>query len=343
MSDMKRLQDTAYMYASSRVRALENRLVGRERMETLIDAKNADEVLARLAEYGLAVPTDESGAETSTPEQAEEQMLLGLLRDAYRESTESVPDPTVFRYFRYPYDCNNLKVALKCLILGKEPDGLLFDFGTVPAGDVMDMVRAGNYKAFPTALAEAAPRAREAYDKSGDPRRLDTVLDRACYDAMLADATATGETVLADWVRGRIDLTNLITCLRIIRMRSGVVGLDFMQDALLTGGTLDEKFFTSVYEGGEESWRRAVGTTRYGKLAEVDGEPAPLYAVERCADDLWLAQVREGARVPFGAAVIAGYLVGCEISVKNIRMILAAKRAGLTPEVIRGRVRASYV
>lgn len=340
MSDMKRLQDTEYMYASSRVRALENRLVGRERMEALIEARNADEVLARLAEYGLTVPTDEAAV---TPEQAEEQMLLGVLRDAYRESTEGVPEPAVFRYFRYPYDCNNLKVALKCLILGSEPDGLLFDFGTVPAGDVMEMVREGNYKAFPAALAEAASRAREAYDKSGDPRRLDTILDRACYDAMLADAAATGEGALVDWVRARIDLTNLITCLRIIRMRSGAVGLDFLQDALLSGGTLDERFFSSVYEGGEESWRSAVAVTRYAKLAEVEGEPAPLYAVERCADDLWLDRVREGARVPFGATVIAGYLVGCEISVKNIRMILAAKRAGLTAEVIRGRVRASYV
>ena len=340
MSDMKRLQDTEYMYASSRVRALENRLVGRERMEALIEARNADEVLSRLAEYGLTVPTDEAAV---TPEQAEEQMLLGLLRDAYRESTESVPDPAVFRYFRYPYDCNNLKVALKCLILGSEPDGLLFDFGTVPAGDVMEMVREGNYKAFPAALADAAPRAREAYDKSGDPRRLDTILDRACYDAMLADAAATGEDALVDWVRTRVDLTNLITCLRIIRMRSGAVGLDFLQDALLSGGTLDERFFSSVYEGGEESWRTAVAATRYAQLAEVDGEPAPLYVVERCADDLWLARVREDARIPFGAAVIAGYLAGCEVSVKNIRMILAAKRAGLTPEVIRGRVRASYV
>lgn len=340
---MKRLQDTAYMYASSRVRALENRLIGRERVEALIEARSADEVLARLAEYGLSVPTAEDGAETASPEQAEEQMLLGILRDAYRESAESVPEPALFRYFRYPYDCNNLKVALKCLILDREPDGLLFDFGTVPAHNVMELVRAGNYKAFPAALADAAPRAREAYDKSGDPRRLDTVLDRACYRAMLDDALATGEESLVDWVRSRIDLTNLVTCLRIIRMRSGVVGLDFLLDALLEGGALDEKFFLSVYEGGEESWKSAVTATRYAKLAEVEGDPTPLHAVERCADDLWLAQVREDARIPFGATVIAGYLVGCEISVKNIRMILAAKRAGLTAEVIRGRVRASYV
>ena len=45
----------------------------------------------------------------------------------------------------------------------------------------------------------------------------------------------------------------------------------------------------------------------------------------------------------FGAAVVGGYLVGCETSVKNIRIILAAKDAGLAPDVIRERIRVSYV
>ena len=75
---MKRLKETEYMYAAARVRALENRLVGRERIDALMDARSADEVLARLSEYGLTVPSDE-GAVTVTPEQAEE--TCGVIRD----------------------------------------------------------------------------------------------------------------------------------------------------------------------------------------------------------------------------------------------------------------------
>ena len=53
--------------------------------------------------------------------------------------------------------------------------------------------------------------------------------------------------------------------------------------------------------------------------------------------------MREGARVSFGAEVPAGYLVGVETSVKNIRIILAAKDAGLSSDVLRERIRESYV
>ena len=58
MSDMKRLKETEYMYAAARVRALENRLVGRERIDALIEARSADEVLSRLSakEYNSVYP-----------------------------------------------------------------------------------------------------------------------------------------------------------------------------------------------------------------------------------------------------------------------------------------------
>ena len=45
-------------------------------------------------------------------------MLLAVLREAYHEVETSVPDPAVFRYFRYPYDCNNIKAAIKCAVRG---------------------------------------------------------------------------------------------------------------------------------------------------------------------------------------------------------------------------------
>ncbi len=52
---MRKIKETEYMYASARLRMLENRMVGRERVEALCDAKTGAEVRARLAEYGIAV------------------------------------------------------------------------------------------------------------------------------------------------------------------------------------------------------------------------------------------------------------------------------------------------
>lgn len=340
---MKTLQPTEYMYASARIRALENRLVGRERIEVLVDARSAGEALDRLAEYGVTPPESEGVSSAPTQTVLREDMLLVILREAYAEVEGSVPDPAVFRYFRYPYDCNNLKAAVKCAIRGISAEGMLFDFGTVPAAHVEEALREGKLDVFPAAMSAAVPRAREAYDRTRDPRVIDTVLDAACYEDMLREATASGDATLLGWLRTKIDLVNILTCLRLLRMDMGRWGEGFLGDSLLRGGTLDESFFTKGYAAGEGGFWDALYTTPYHTLRRVEGEPRPLYAVEKAADDLYMALVKEGARTPFGAAVVGGYLVGCETSVKNIRIILAAKDAGLSPDVIRERIRVSYV
>ena len=240
---MRKIKETEYMYASARLRMLENRMVGRERVEALCDAKTGAEVRARLAEYGIAV-----GGE---PGAGEEAVLPGILRDAYDEVASCVPDAAVFDWMRFPYDCNNLKMALKCHIRqlsGEETAGLLFDFGTVPAADVLTLIGsetpapelAGRV---PPELLEALSDAREAFAKSGDPRQIDLRLDRACYRAMLAAATATGEPMLAGWVRAKIDLVNVMITLRILRLSLGASAGQFLEEALLPGGSLDPDFF----------------------------------------------------------------------------------------------------
>ena len=342
---MKTLQPTEYTYASARIRSLENRLVGRERTEILIESRTPDEVMDRLAEYGYTLP---EGADGTVPvgeaiSAAREAMLLAVLREAFDEVEAAVPDRSLFRYFRYPYDCNNLKAAIKCAVRGIPAADLLFDFGTVPADTVEALLREGKYESLPPHMAAAVPMAKDAYDRTGDPRRIDTVLDNACYADMLAAATETEDATLISWVKAKIDLTNILTTLRILRMGMGGVGEAFLEEALLTGGTLDRAFFTSVYAEGETRFWEALSPTAYYRLAQVEGDPRPLSAVEKACDDLYMNLVREGARIPFGAAVAGGYLIGCETSVKNIRIILAAKDAGLDTTVLRERVRVSYV
>ena len=341
---MKKLQPTEYTYASARIRSLENRLVGRERIEILIESRTPDEVMDRLAEYGYTpAETDGTTPMGEAVSAAREAMLLAVLGEAFDEVEAAVPDATLFRYFRYPYDCNNVKAALKCAIRGIPAADMLFDFGTVPAERVEALLREGKQDAFPPAMAAAIPAAKDAYDRTGDPRRIDTVLDKACYTDMLAAAEETGDETLIAWVKARIDLTNILTTLRILRMGMGGVGEAFLEEALLTGGTLESSFFTKACAEGEARFWEVLSPTAYYRLAHVEGDPRPLSAVEKACDDLYMSLVREGARIPFGAPVAGGYLIGCETSVKNIRIILAAKDAGLDNTVLRERVRVSYV
>ena len=102
----KNPQQTAYMYASSRVRALEVGLVGKDRIEQLLNAGSMDELYARLAEYGVTLVKDADG------KVKEEETLQGILKRALDDLLESVPAPELFDFLRYPYDCHNIKSVI---------------------------------------------------------------------------------------------------------------------------------------------------------------------------------------------------------------------------------------
>lgn len=349
---MKKLQDTEYMYGTTRVRALENRIPGTDRMNLLCDAKSVGEVMNRLGDCGITLP--EEDAHNTSPEavsRRREEMLMRLLRTAFHDVEESVPDPAVFSWMRYPYDCNNIKMALKCAqraISPEETAGMMFDFGTVPAETVMEAVRAGSYDALPAAFAEGAKKASEAFLETGDPRRIDAFLDRACFLSMSEAAADTGEPALIRWMQAKADLLNAVITLRMIRMRRGEMGRLFLEDTLLPGGTLAPAFFLDLCGGGEDKLWAALGANGMPdylqsfvrRAGKTDSGPA---AVEKALDDSWLEVVRRDAKTPFGAAVPAGYICGWETAVKNIRIVLAAKEAGLSGATVRERVRDSYV
>lgn len=349
----RKIKETEYMYASARLRALENRMIGRERVEALCNAKTEAEVRARLNEYGIHVGED-AGTNISA---SDETVLLRVLQSAYEEVASCVPDASVFDWLRYPYDCNNLKAALKCHIRrlpDTETADLLFDFGTIPAADILTLVESEQpapelARRVPPALLEALSEARDAYAKSGDPRQIDLRLDRACYRAMLTAAAATGEPILIGWVQARIDLTNILIVLRVLRLELGATAEQFLTEALLPGGGLEPDFFLVALgeTGGEDNllWRLR---TKERPLLEnlvrrIEKTDRSLSALETCCDDTYMELIRREAHVPFGVSVPGGYLFGWETAVRNIRIILAARRAGLSSAQTRERVRESYV
>ena len=63
---------------------------------------------------------------------------------------------------------------------------------------------------------------------------------------------------------------------------------------------------------------------------------------KRCDDAV--GDYLAGARaVPFGEAPLLGYLAARETEYTNLRILLLGRSAGLPPELIRARLRRSYV
>jgi len=331
----EKYRETDYLYGSARVRALENRLIGKERLDRMLEASSSDDVMALLEDHGFEAMEGAS---------REDRLLRGL-SDGYRElerMTEGRRSPVDF--LRYPYDCNNIKSLIKCFARGVDADGLLFEsLGTVSVDEAKRAFQEKDYRAFPPHMAAAIPVAEESFSQTGNPQKVDLILDAACYEDMLAVAKESGISLAIRLVETKIDLTNLMTCLRLIRMHSGAAGEAFLTEAILSGGTLPKDFFAESLAAGEAAMAERLTYTRYSGFGALLAEESPLYVLEKWADDAWMELAREAKFVPFGAEVLIGYAAALEYEVKNIRILLAGKDAGLGSDVIRERMRKSYV
>lgn len=321
-----------YLFACARVSALENGLIGREKLERLMAAPGIEKCVELLSEYGVDVKRDpETGAFLR------EETLLARLQKAYAEVQDGTGDADFVRIFRRQYDCNNIKAAIKCVKRGVDPAPMLFDFGTIPAETVVACAEKNEFETLEEPFATAAREACDAFAKTGNPQWVDLILDRACYAAMLADA---GKNQFArQIVAQKIDLTNLLTCLRLLRMKSGEAGRMMLADALIEGGELEKSFFETAYGEGEAAFWELVERTDYSAFATGFDGSSTLTEIERAADNFWISSVRQAKWLVFGEEVLLSYLATVEYEVRNLRIVLAGVEAGLSPKIIGERIR----
>lgn len=327
------------LYESARIRAKENGLIGKDRMERLLDAGNTDRAIALLAEFGVELISD-----PQTGSFQREETLAKRLGNAYEELLTFAPDADFLKLWLYPYDCNNIKAAIKCKRRGVDCGEMLFRFGTVNAEDVVKMAEENRFEGLGEPFATAAQEASDTFSRTGNPQMVDLILDRACYRAMLETAEQSGVAFCVRLVKRKIDLVNLTICVRLLRMNSGELGKSLLQDALLSGGYLSVSDLTELYDMGEAMlWEKLLYTDYRSFSLAVGGANATLTKVETEADNAWMETVCEAKSVAYGPEILVGYLIATEYEVRNVRILLAGFGVALSAHTIRERIRNSYV
>ena len=114
---MSHRKDTDYLAISARIRAMENRLLTRERMDRMIDARDNSEAMKVLAECGY---DDAAGLDAA---------LLQARAEVFRDMERSAPDPRLVEVFQIKYDYHNAKAILKAQAMGAEAERLLLGGG----------------------------------------------------------------------------------------------------------------------------------------------------------------------------------------------------------------------
>ena len=328
----KMIKDVDYLAISTRIRAMENSLLTRSRIDRILEARSREEVAKVLQDCGYPE------LDASRPEELD--TLLAETRQAVLEDlADSVPDRRYIDIFKLKYDYHNVKVVLKARAMHVAPDRMLSDMGRVSAEELREAVESGEMTGLPPELAAAAAEAKEVLDTTRDPQLSDILLDRWYYREMLLLAEKTGSAFLMGYVKIQIDAVNLRTLVRTLRMGKGGA---FLRGVLFEGGHVDPETLEKIGASGGSGLAELYASTEFEAAAAAGAESlkgGSLTEFEKRCDDAVSAYLAGAAMVPFGEEPLVSYLAAWETEFTNLRILLMGRAAGLDADVIRTRLR----
>ena len=327
----KKVLDSDYLYASARIRALENGICSAERLSAMAGVKSKEELFRLFEQAGVISDNQEIGT-----------ALDARLSEAFALVSE-LSGCSMFELMRYPYDAHNLKSAVKGTIRETDYSHLLIDLGTVGAQGIVPMAHERDFSAFPVHMGAAAREAFSLYARTADPQKIDLSIDKACFRDMTDLADVYEFPFLRSLIAVKIDLVNILTTLRLIREGGAYMNAAFVRERLIRGGTIDIDTLAALIEKGEDALFDCLRMGDYPALAACDAH-MPLFRIERAADAAYLRFVEENTKfVSYGPGVLLSYLVAREYEVKNLRILAASVGTGLGEAQIRERLRTAYV
>ena len=325
-----RKKDTDYLAISARIRAMENKLLTRERMDRMIEARDDAEAMKLLSECGY---NDSLGLDAC---------LAQARAEVFQDMEQGAPDPRLVEVFQIKYDYHNAKTILKAQAQGLSPERLLLDGGRYVPAQLWEGWQREALSGTSEAFKRAMEQGKAVLAEGGDPQQADLILDKACFAEMAQLARELSSPFLQGYVRLSVDVANLRAAVRVARMgREG----EFLRQVLLPGGNVSETAIAAargeamgeVFRSGPLAQAAALGA----KLAQPGG--GSLTAFERECDNALTAYLAAARRIPFGEETVIGYLYAKEQEFTAIRAIFAGRAAGLDGDTIRSRLRETYV
>lgn len=335
---LAKIKDTDYLFSTARVRSVEKNMLSKERAEKMIDAKTIDDALRILYECEYGNGKDQVAAKDF------EELLTEEHKKTYNFIMSIAPELNNFKIFLYTYDYHNLKVIMKSEFLGIDADELLVDTGTIDIKTLKYAVKERNFSVLTENMSKALKEIIDSFPKNKDPQVIDIVLDKYCYGDMLKSAEEVNCKFIVDYLRLLIDTINLKTYVRLRKMNKS---WDFFSKVFIDGGKLTQRLFISSYDEPFDKFADELFV--YGfKDSFLEGtnvlnETGMFTALEKLFDNKLIEYIKAAKYISFGIEPLVGYLIAKENEIKIARIIMAGKLAEIPSELIRERLRETYV
>ncbi|MFH1760954.1 MAG: V-type ATPase subunit [bacterium] len=320
------------IYSTGRIRSLESHLLTDDRLLRLINAENYMSAIALLRETPYVLHLNKLGPNISIDNLINsELMIIKNLLD------HLAPNHPIIIKLWEKYDYLNIKFILKSYLLNKTADKEhLYQIGNLDPDHLIYFIRE-NTDNIPKNIKNIISQAKQsALENNHNTQIVDIVLDKYYLESAKSLAIKSSVKLFIDYIALQIDLANIKTILTAPNSR-------IPEGRLVSGGLIN----TDVLQ---KPLSEIVNNLKYspypislpGYLQEFEKNNI-CYKIESDFDNLILDQIRKAKYINFGIEPIIGFFIAKETEIKNLRIILLGKLKNIGPNIIKERLRKSYV
>ena len=327
------MKDTDFLFLASTLRARETGMLKEDKINRMLDASGFDDAAKLLLECGYP---DMAGMNMTQIE----SILHKRRSDIYYEISGYDYARDLLDLFRIKYDYHNVKVLVKSMGANIDASHLLSDSGRINTEKLNEAFISGQRADLPRPVAAAMSSAVGILSRTGNPQLSDIKIDKAYFDELSSISIRLKDNFIIGYVRLLIDSSNLRTTVR--SKRTGR-DKDFLAGALIRGGSVSVEQIALLYDENALAiftGDAMITAVRLGADAINGGTQTQF---ELACDNVVLHYVTNTAFVSFGPAPVVAYLAKLDWEITVVRMILTGKLTGISPDVIRERLRDCHV
>lgn len=322
-----------------RVKVYETKLLDKAKFERMIDSDSAKEALKVLQETEYAsVMGDVKRAEDY------EEILSSELTRVYDNLYRICPDTTLIKIMSLRYEYHNIKVLVKAKVANKDFSSMLINLGDTDVEKLKFAIENESYRDLDSFKRKSVEEAIENFNTNNDPQNIDLIIDRYMFEEMMYLAKKIDESFVLKFVKCQIDLANIKTLLRVKKQQKS---REFLQAVLIKGGEVSIDTLVLMLNDSPENIANKLSYTRYGAILkegiESYAKTGSVSLFEKLSDNFIMSMLKGAKIVTSGVEPIIAYIYAKENEIKLIRIIMVGKLNNISAEVIRERLRDSYV
>ena len=320
------MNQTDYAYGVSYIRSIENRLLDKGDVESLILTKTPEEAIRILTDKGYST-------EPVAPADYE-RLLSAQLEKCWETVREAAPKGAPLDLFLYQNDFHNLKVVLKATFTGaKQIESLFLSPHTVDTDLIVKTVSNQDFSLLPDMLKTAAEEAYRALSRTEDSQTADVIIDKAAMDFMYESAVQSKSAFVEKLVRVINTLCDIKIAYRGVKTDKNK---DFLEKALSDRPAFSRDGLIAAALGGEDSLLSFLASHNFEGAANALKNSVTEF--EKYASAAEKEMLQQANYITFGIEPLIAYILKKQSELLTVRIIMSCKINGLSEEKIRERL-----